>query len=104
MLTCGAVQQYNDNILTLINQKLRMDEPVVRLTKARLGYEGSFEFVAPTHNAGETMAACESSTAWLNVVLPDVRWTDATSLLNQLRATKTLAEVARLRVAHRIAA
>ncbi|MBI4026543.1 MAG: aminopeptidase P family protein [Verrucomicrobia bacterium] len=74
------------------------------LTRARLGYEGSFEWVAPAHNAGELMVACESSITWLKATLTGARWSDATSVLNELRATKTKAEIARLRVAHQVAA
>lgn len=74
------------------------------LANARLGYEGGFETVAPAHNTGEVLAHCETSIAWLRSVLPDASWTDATGVLNELRATKTAAEVAKLRVAHRISA
>lgn len=70
----------------------------------RVGYEGSFEFVAPSHNAGECMVACESSVAWIKSVLPRAKWFDATSLLHELRATKTAKEIAKLRVAHKVAA
>lgn len=90
--------------LTAIRDHLR---DIVRkhgLARARLGYEGSFECVAPSHNAGEVMAPCESSIAWLKSVVPGAKWVDATDILHGLRATKTDAEIAKLRVANRIAA
>ncbi|MBL4702066.1 MAG: aminopeptidase P family protein [Phycisphaeraceae bacterium] len=74
------------------------------LKHARIGYEGSFEYVAPSHNGGEVMVACESSIAYLKSVLPKAQWTDASDLLNNLRATKTPMEVERLRIAHKVAA
>jgi Xaa-Pro aminopeptidase len=74
-----------------------------QLTRARIGYEGSFECVAPSHNAGESIVPCESSNAFLQSLVPSARWTDATSLLYELRATKTQQEIARLRLAHRVA-
>ena len=76
----------------------------LRLTRGRIGYEGSFESVAPSHNAGEVLAPCESSIAYLKSILPSARWSDATDLLHELRACKTDAEIDRLRTAHRVAA
>ncbi|MCL5098202.1 MAG: Xaa-Pro peptidase family protein [Candidatus Omnitrophica bacterium] len=73
------------------------------LAQARLGYEGSFECVAPSHNAGEPMVPCESSIRFLKSILPRAKWSDATGLLHQQRALKTESEVARLRMAHRVA-
>jgi len=74
-----------------------------KLQRARLGYEGSFECVAPSHNAGETIVPCERSNAFLRSIVPDARWSDATALLHQLRAIKTQQEIKRLRLAHRVA-
>jgi Xaa-Pro aminopeptidase len=75
-----------------------------RLSRVRIGYEGSFECVAPPHNACEPIVPCESSNAHLQSLIPWARWSDATSLLYRLRALKTEAEIARLRVAQRVAA
>jgi Xaa-Pro aminopeptidase len=74
-----------------------------RLGRARIGYEGSFESVAPSHNAGEPIVPCESTNAFLKSLIPSARWTDATALFYELRATKTEQELARLRVAQRVA-
>ena len=74
-----------------------------KLGRARLGYEGSFESVAPSHNAGEVVVPCESSNAFLLSIAPNARWSDATALLHELRATKTTQEIKRLRVTHRVA-
>ena len=74
-----------------------------KLARARIGYEGSFECVAPAHNAGEVVVPCESSNAFLKSLIPSARWFDATVLLHELRATKTEAEIARLRTAQRVA-
>jgi Xaa-Pro aminopeptidase len=73
------------------------------LTDSRIGYEGGFENVAPSHNAGECMVACEASGNYLKATLPDVLWSDATGLLNGLRSLKTDSEIARLRLAHQVA-
>ena len=74
-----------------------------RLARARIGYEGSFECVAPSHNAGESMVPCEGSIAVLKSLVPSATWHDATALLHELRALKTPTEIARLRLAHRVA-
>jgi Xaa-Pro aminopeptidase len=73
------------------------------LSRARIGYEGSFESVAPSHNAGEVMVSCENSINFLKSILPSAKWSDATTLLNEQRAVKTESEIVKLRVAHRIA-
>jgi Xaa-Pro dipeptidase len=96
--------------------KLQMEDPLMaisrelsavaarhKLGRARIGYEGSFECVAPSHNAGEVMAPCQNSIAWLKSLLPDAKWQDATDFLHGQRATKTPEEIARLRIAHRVA-
>ncbi len=75
-----------------------------KLTRARIGYEGSFEGVAPPHNAGEPLVACEGSISYLKSLLPAARWTDATDLLHRQRSTKTPAEICKLRRTHRVAA
>ncbi len=89
--------------LAVIGRELRALAKRHRLARARIGYEGSFECVAPAHNAGETMVPCENSIAWLQSLLPRAKWRDATGILHAERATKTSAEIARLRLAHRVA-
>jgi Xaa-Pro aminopeptidase len=74
-----------------------------KLSRARIGYEGDFECVAPAHNAGEVIVPSEGSWAWLKSLLPRAAWRDATALLNHERAVKTDREVERLRLAHRVA-
>lgn len=74
-----------------------------KLTRAPLGYEGSFDAIAPAHNAGEVLVPCENTLPFLQSILPQAKWTDATELLYSQRATKTSEEVAKLRLAHRVA-
>jgi Xaa-Pro dipeptidase len=74
------------------------------LGKSQIGYEASFECVAPAHNAGEVITPCESSIAWLKSLAPQAKWRDASGLLHRQRAIKTPKEIDRLRLAHRAAA
>ena len=74
-----------------------------RLTRGRIGYEGSFECISPSHNAAEVLVPGESWKALLESFAPSAKWIDATALLYELRATKTEQEIARLRVAHQVA-
>jgi Xaa-Pro dipeptidase len=74
-----------------------------KLKRGRIGYEGSFDCVAPGHNPGEVIVPREGSKAFLESFAPSARWVDATSLLYELRATKTEREIARLRIAHQVA-
>ena len=73
------------------------------LSRAKIGYEGSFECVAPAHNSGEAMVPCESSITWLKSLVPKAKWRDATGFLHGQRATKTPAEIGQLRLTHRVA-
>jgi Xaa-Pro aminopeptidase len=86
-----------------IRKHLRELAKKLKLTRARIGYEGSFECIAPAHNAGEVMAPCETSIAFLKSILPGARWSDATNVLHAQRAIKTPHDIANLRKAHRIA-
>jgi Xaa-Pro dipeptidase len=74
-----------------------------QLTQGRIGYEGSFELIAPPHGSGEVRVPAESSIRYLHSILPSAKWSDATPLLYQQRATKTTAEIAKLRVANKVA-
>jgi Xaa-Pro aminopeptidase len=73
------------------------------LKKAAIGYEGSFETVAPAHNPGEVFTPCEASIASLKAILPNARWRDCTDLLHAQRAIKTPAEINKLKLAHKVA-
>lgn len=73
------------------------------IASGKIGYEGAFDSVAPSHNAGECAVPSEASLARLRSLLPEARWKDATGLLLGQRARKTESEVARLRVAHAVA-
>lgn len=57
-----------------------------RLQRARIGYEGSFEAVAPGHMAGETMAPAGVTHAMIACAAPDARLVDATPALYRARA------------------
>ena len=108
---------WTDDVRFFIWPRLGMPDPLTtirdamadivrqhKLGRARIGYEGSFECVAPPHNAGEVMVPCESSIAFLHSLAPGARWSDATALLHELRALKTEQEVSRLRLTQRVAA
>jgi Xaa-Pro aminopeptidase len=92
-----------ENPLAAIQRELQDVAKWHKLTSARIGYEGSFECVAPPHNAGELMVPCESSIAWLKSLLPAAKWHDATDLLHKERAIKTPCEIERLRTTHKAA-
>ncbi len=92
-----------DDPLEAIRRALGKAAEKDRLTRARIGYEGSFESIAPAHNAGEVLVPCERSIAWLKSIVPSARWIDATDLLHAQRALKTEGEIERLRLVHRVA-
>ncbi len=91
------------NPLETIRNELRDVCKKLGLMGGRIGYEGSFECIAPSHNAAEPMVPCESSIEYLKSILPSARWMDVTNLLHNQRATKTEAEIEKLRVVHKVA-
>jgi Xaa-Pro dipeptidase len=80
---------------------------VIRLAgveHGRIGYEGSFEAVAPGHMAGETMVPAGVSYQTIVGAAPDAKLVDATTALHAARARKTHMEIAHLRLANEVAA
>jgi Xaa-Pro dipeptidase len=63
---------------------------------ARVGYEGSFETVAPPHMSGEAIASALPTHAMLEAVFGAAP-VDATTILNEQRAVKTPDELVRIR-------
>lgn len=74
------------------------------VAEGRLGFEGSFEAVAPGYNAGEAICFSRKTETLLQGALPKARWSDATDLLEEQRAQKTPYEIERLRLANEVAA
>ncbi|HEY7984490.1 MAG TPA: Xaa-Pro peptidase family protein [Ktedonobacterales bacterium] len=70
--------------------------------RVRLGYEGSFETVAPPFVAGEGVSVARPTLAML-AALPGVELADATDLLEDQRAIKTANEIAGVRRAVAVA-
>lgn len=69
-----------------------------------VGWEASFESVAPPLNAGEPAVPTERTRMLLKEALPNTRIIDATSSIHSCRACKTPAEIERLRLVNEIAA
>lgn len=69
----------------------------------RIGYEGSFEFVAPALLSGEGFYPARPTEELFSNVFADAEMIDCTELLHQERATKTEGEIAGLQIANRIA-
>lgn len=65
----------------------------------RVGFEGDFEFAAPSWNAAEAMVPAATSYRMLQEALPRVDLMDATPLLMSERRTKTASEAERLAIA-----
>jgi Xaa-Pro dipeptidase len=71
--------------------------------RGRIGYEGSFESVAPGHMAGEVMVPAAPTLATIQAAAPQAILVDATAMLYRLRACKTPFEADKLRLANEIA-
>lgn len=70
----------------------------------RVGYEGSFESVAPPWNAAEPAIPASVTHSMLQSVFGAEALVDATDMLRQQRARKTSMEIDKLRIACEIAA
>ncbi len=73
-----------------------------QLVGRRIGYEGSFEFIAAPFVSAEPSVISGRTIALLRAAFGDTL-VDATDLIHELRLHKTMAEAERLRVAHAIA-
>jgi Xaa-Pro dipeptidase len=69
----------------------------------RIGYEGSFEFVAPALLSGEGFYPARPTGELFSSVFASAEMIDCTELLHQERAAKTGGEIAGLRIANKIA-
>jgi Xaa-Pro dipeptidase len=73
----------------LINRRLRQIADERAFPTGRVGYEGSFEFIAPPVIAPEPVVPAEPSRRALAEVFPQSELVDATEQLNGARAIKT---------------
>jgi Xaa-Pro aminopeptidase len=73
-----------------------------RFPARRVGYEGSFEFIAPPVIVPEPVVPAEPSKAALAAAFPDAELVDATGVLDRIRAFKTSRDVALLRRANEV--
>jgi len=69
----------------------------------RIGYEGSFEFVAPALLSGEGFYPAKPTGEVFSSVFEHAEMIDCTDLLHRERAIKTEREIASLQIANRIA-
>ena len=69
----------------------------------RIGYEGSFEFLAPALLSGEGFYPAEPTRQMLLRVFRNAEMVDCTELLHNERAIKTEDEIAQLQIASKIA-
>jgi len=74
------------------------------LGRGRIGYEGSFEAVAPGHMAAEPLVPAGVTRATIASAVPGARLVDATTALYDARACKTPTEIGYVRRANQVAA
>lgn len=71
---------------------------------ARIGYEGSFEQIAPPVLAAEPVVPTATSLAAIKDAFPDAELVDATGVLNRARRLKTAYDVEKLRRVNEVGA
>jgi len=82
---------------------LREAQTRLRLKKARVGVEKSFEVVGPTYRSAEPVVPAAPWWHLLDDLFPEGNQVDATDLVQSARAIKTNYELGKLRVANEIA-
>jgi Xaa-Pro aminopeptidase len=68
----------------------------------RIGYEGNFEFAAPSWNAAEAMVPAAATLSMLQSLFASAELVDVTAMLTIERLTKTAYEIERLAIASEI--
>lgn len=68
----------------------------------RIGYEASFEAIAPSWNSAESLVPAAGTISLLQSVFPNSHLVDASDLLKKERRTKTAYEISRLEIASEI--
>lgn len=68
----------------------------------RIGYEGNFEFAAPSWNAAEAMVPAAATLSMLQSLFAGAELVDVTAMLTTERLTKTAYEIERLAIASEI--
>lgn len=90
--------------LSAIQRHLHAALRTAGATHGRVGYEGSFEAVAPGHGAGEMLVPAARTLECIRGAAPEATLIDATDALEFARFVKTPREIAALRRANRVAA
>lgn len=80
-----------------INRLLKEIAEEKKFPARRVGYEGSFEFIAPPVIVPEPVVPAEPSMRGLRKAFPDAELVDATTVLDKARAIKTQRDVECLR-------
>lgn len=86
-----------------VQSHLREAAKTLGIERGRIGYEGSFDAVAPAHNSGEVLVPNQTTLPFFKQTLSQATFVDATRLLYELRAVKTPNEIEKLRRAHQVA-
>ncbi|MCP3371819.1 M24 family metallopeptidase [Bradyrhizobium cajani] len=87
-----------------INRLLKQIGDERKFPAKRVGYEGSFEFIAPPVIVPEPVVPGEPSMRGLRAAFPHAELVDATGALNRARAFKTARDVKMLRRTHEVTA
>lgn len=85
-----------------INRHLAAIAAEKRFPARRVGYEGSFEFIAPPVIVPEPVVPAEPSKRALQEAFPGAELVDATDVINRVRAYKTERDVRMLRRANEV--
>ncbi|WP_179215991.1 Xaa-Pro peptidase family protein [Paenibacillus sp. MY03] len=73
------------------------------LIEKKIGYEASFETIAPPMNSAEPTIPAQRTAAMIKAVFQGPDLLDATGILNELRAIKSPYDITQLQIVHEIA-
>jgi Xaa-Pro dipeptidase len=99
----GMWQLPHDPAPIQLKRMVTQEIDALGLANARVGWDGSFEYIAPPMLAGEPTVPDLAWQAMLRAAVSGGELVDASETLNQIRAIKSPRDVEKLRVANEIA-
>jgi Xaa-Pro aminopeptidase len=99
----GMWQLPHDPASVQLKRMATQEIAALGLSKARVGWDGSFEYIAPPMLAGEPTVPDAAWQATLQVAVSGGELVDASETLNQIRAIKSPRDIEKLRIANDIA-
>lgn len=101
--TYGAWQIQYPHPNVSLARMLRQVAEEKKLRGKRIGYEGNFEYIAPSQLAAEPTVPMATTRQMIHEAFGDAQYVDATTTIDAIRAVKTARDIEKLRLVNEIA-